>query len=260
MNKNVTKAFSIGIVVAALFAANSAQAACSDISRASLQSAIDTVVDGNTSAGFNLPMWLSFVDESGIVCEVTTSGASGSSSTVANDKWLGSRVISVQKANTANAFSLNGVAISSGALYAAVQPGASLFGLQESNPIDAAKAYYGNAKDFGTKNDPVKGKRIGGVNVFGGGLAVYLAGKKVGAIGVSGDTSCTDHAVAWQVRNLLLASSGGGTTALADFPTAGGFETLNITSTYANLGDHPDCPLSTNGGTTLNNNAARGYK
>jgi hypothetical protein len=40
------------------------------------------------------------------------------------------------------------------------------------------------------------------VNVFGGGLALFTTGgKKVGGIGVSGDTSCTDHFAAWRVRN-----------------------------------------------------------
>jgi hypothetical protein len=39
--------------------------------------------------------------------------------------------------------------------------------------------------------------------VFGGGLALYKKGVKVGAIGVSGDTSCTDHATAWKLRALL---------------------------------------------------------
>ena len=46
------------------------------------------------------------------------------------------------------------------------------------------------------------GKRIGGVNVFGGGLALYK-GKKVGAVGVSGDSSCADHNIAWRVRKAL---------------------------------------------------------
>jgi hypothetical protein len=42
------------------------------------------------------------------------------------------------------------------------------------------------------------------VNVFGGGLALYKSGGiKIGAVGVSGDTSCTDHFVAWRVRNTL---------------------------------------------------------
>jgi hypothetical protein len=48
------------------------------------------------------------------------------------------------------------------------------------------------------------GKKIGGVNVFGGGLGLYSAsGAIVGGIGVSGDTSCTDHVVAWKVRHAL---------------------------------------------------------
>jgi hypothetical protein len=48
------------------------------------------------------------------------------------------------------------------------------------------------------------GYRIGGVNVFGGGLALYSqGGVRIGGLGVSGDTSCTDHFVAWRARNLL---------------------------------------------------------
>ncbi len=48
------------------------------------------------------------------------------------------------------------------------------------------------------------GGHIGGVNVFGGGLALYNAqGVLVGAIGVSGDSSCADHNIAWRTRNTL---------------------------------------------------------
>jgi Haem-degrading len=48
------------------------------------------------------------------------------------------------------------------------------------------------------------GNVIGGVNVFGGGLALYGPGKKiVGGVGVSGDTSCADHDIAWRVRKNL---------------------------------------------------------
>ena len=45
-------------------------------------------------------------------------------------------MISAQKANTANAFSLEGFALSTANLFASTQPGGSLFGLQESNPVD----------------------------------------------------------------------------------------------------------------------------
>jgi uncharacterized protein GlcG (DUF336 family) len=48
------------------------------------------------------------------------------------------------------------------------------------------------------------GSRIGGINVFGGGLALYGPGKRlIGGVGVSGDTSCADHNIAWRVRKNL---------------------------------------------------------
>ena len=46
--------------------------------------------------------------------------------------------------------------------------------------------------------------RIGGVNVFGGGLALYNAkGVLIGGLGVSGDSSCADHNIAWRTRHNL---------------------------------------------------------
>jgi hypothetical protein len=60
------------------------------------------------------------------------------------------------------------------------------------------------------------GQRIGGVNVFGGGLALYRNGSKVGGVGVSGDTSCTDHMVAWRVRNALGLDQFQGVKGVAD--------------------------------------------
>ena len=40
--------------------------------------------------------------------------------------------------------------------------------------------------------------------MFGGGLALYNAkGDLIGAIGVSGDSSCADHNIAWRARNTL---------------------------------------------------------
>ena len=99
-------------------------------------------------------------------------------------------MISAQKANTANAFSLPDLALSTANLFTAVQPGHSLFGLQESNPVNTAVAYGGDATSFGQPADPMVGERIGGVNVFGGGLALYdEEGTLLGALGVSGDTS-----------------------------------------------------------------------
>ncbi len=151
-----------------------------------------------TNGGLDFDMWATVVTRDGRVCEVTKTGNQ------INDQWLGSRVISAQKANTAIAFSTPKFALSTANLYTVVQPGKSLFGLQESNPVDTAAAYGGEHGLFGTETDPMNGKRVGGVNVFGGGLPLYnKAGELVGALGVSGDTSCADHNVAWRVRAAL---------------------------------------------------------
>lgn len=148
--------------------------------------------------GFGLNMWATIVDRDGIVCAVAFTGADRGA------QWPGSRVISAQKANTANAFGLDAVAISTANLYSAVQPGGSLFGLQESNLVDADVAYKGPSSNYGKSNDPMVGDKIGGVNVFGGGLGLYNnKGRIVGGVGVSGDSSCEDHRVAWILRDLL---------------------------------------------------------
>ncbi len=150
------------------------------------------------NGGFNLEMWATVVNRDGEVCSVSFTGQDR------GDQWPGSRVISAQKASTANAFSLPGLALSTANLFSAVQPGNSLFGLQESNPVNVAVAYAGEAKKYGTNKDPMVGKKIGGVNVFGGGLALYNAkGVLVGGLGVSGDSSCADHNIAWKLRKLL---------------------------------------------------------
>src|SRR5438067_4398308 len=166
-------------------------------SQGALKNAL-TLARNQANGGFNLDMWATVVNRDGLVCAVAFTGSDR------GQQWPGSRVISAQKANTANAFSLPGLALSTANLYSAVQPGGSLYGLQHSNPVDTAVAYRGPATNFGTGSDPMVAHRIGGVNVFGGGLALYnSAHVLVGAIGVSGDSSCADHNIAWRTRNDL---------------------------------------------------------
>ena len=192
---------------------------CKDLpSYGALKVALDNAVAAETT-GLNLHMWATVVNRDGIVCAIAFSG------TDRGAQWPGSRVISAQKANTANSFSLDrssfsagsgaaaGLALSTANLYSAVQPGGSLFGLQASNPVATAEAYKGPSDNFGQANDPLVGEKVGGVNVFGGGLGLYAVGANiVGGVGVSGDTSCADHNIAWRVRNLLhldrMAASG----------------------------------------------------
>jgi uncharacterized protein GlcG (DUF336 family) len=174
-----------------------------------LKAALTAAVLTETS-GLNLNMWATLVDRDGVVCAVAFSGVNRGA------QWPGSRVISAQKANTANAFSLDsssasdgsgaagGLVLSTANLYSAVQPGGSLFGLQASNPVDTIVAYGGDSADYGTSRDPMVGRKIGGVNVFGGGFALYAKGERiVGGVGVSGDTSCADHNIGWRVRHAL---------------------------------------------------------
>jgi len=218
MNRVIGGACLLGMVIG-LPGVATAQDPCAGLpSHASLTAQLSAVVIAGGNAGLGNNMWATVVNRDGTVCAVTRSGALG-------DQWPGSRVISAQKANTANSYSLEGtvepgagIALSSGNLYGTVLEQGSLFGLQFSNPVDAASAYSGNANDFGGVSDPLVGERIGGVNVFGGGLALYDdLGELIGGLGVSGDTSCTDHTVAWKVRDALnLDNVPGGVSATGD--------------------------------------------
>jgi uncharacterized protein GlcG (DUF336 family) len=166
-------------------------------SHSQLQSAL-ALAQQQSNGGFGLNMWGTVVNRDGVVCAVAFTGTNRGS------QWPGSRVISAQKANTANAFSLPTLSLSTANLYSAVQPGGSLFGLQASNPVDTSVAYRGDPGNYGQVNDPMVGGRIGGVNVFGGGLALYNAkGELIGAVGVSGDSSCADHNISWRTRHRL---------------------------------------------------------
>jgi uncharacterized protein GlcG (DUF336 family) len=208
-----------------------------------LKTALSTAQAG-TNGGLGNQMWGTIVARDGTVCAVAFSGADNGS------QWLLSRLISAQKANTANGLSVANFAISTANLYSAVNPGGSLYGLQFSNPVDPEVAYQGPAKFFGTSRDPLNGNRIGGVNVFGGGLALYDKNRGlVGAVGVSGDTSCADHNIAWRTRANLgldfLATNGvngvaGGTrpdNIIYDITTAPG---LQIGTSASGFG-HPTC-------------------
>src|SRR6202049_2514429 len=206
-------------------------------SQGALKNAL-TLARHQANGGFNLDMWATVVNRDGVVCAVAFTG------TDRGQQWPGSRNISAQKANTANAFSLPGLALSTADLYAAVQPGGTLYGLQASNPVDTDTAYRGPAADFGENDDPMVGRRIGGVNVFGGGLALYNAKKQlIGGIGVSGDTSCADHNIAWRTRNnLALDWVPGGVSAKGDDNI--NYQGLVPVPSLANDFAHPICKIA----------------
>ena len=228
-----------------------------------LKAALEAAVQTETS-GLNNHMWATIVNRDGIVCAVAFSGTDRSA------EWPGSRVISAQKANTANAFNLDnhsssngsgqptGLALSTANLYSATQPGGSLYGLQHSNPVDTEAAYKGPSTNYGTPNDPLVGVKIGGVNVFGGGLGLYDSSKQVvGGLGASGDTSCADHNIAWRVRHALALdylSGVGGVSGDATRPDNIVFDIVpnpfGGTGNSAGGFGHPMC-LNTSGSETL---------
>ena len=139
------------------------------------------------------------VNREGLVCAVAYSGRDRDS------QWLMGRPLAAAKAFTAHGLSLEHAPISTAQLYPWVQPGATanpLFGLALGNPVDAEAAYDGNYNQFGTRNDPMVGRRVGGTITFGGGLALY-SGDLVGGLGLSGDTACANHSTAWRLRASL---------------------------------------------------------
>ena len=145
-------------------------------------------------------MWAAVVNRAGHLCGFVTSTADPS------QVWPGSQTIAKAKAYTANAFSLDSFALSTARLYTFTQPGHSLWSLGQSNPF---KPVFLSAPGGGTGGN---GQIAGGLIFFGGGVPIYANGgtKIVGGLGISGDTSCTDHEIAKRVRHLLGMNPSGG--------------------------------------------------
>ena len=196
----VNTAIGSGLLALAVSTSQMAAAATCPADHDTLEKALKASVKpsgGPTNGGLDNNEWAALVTRDGVVCAVAFSGAKP------DDQWPGSRAIAAEKANTANAVSLDGFALSTANLYAGSQPGGSLFGLALSAPPNPAVLYSGDPAKFGSASDPFVGKSLGGVITFGGGLALYDGKTIVGALGVSGDTSCADHNIAWRVREAL---------------------------------------------------------
>jgi uncharacterized protein GlcG (DUF336 family) len=125
-------------------------------------------------------MWAAVVNRNGDLCAIVTS------TTDPTQVWPGSNLIAQAKAYTANAFSLDNFALSTARLYTFTQPGHSLWSLGQANLQTPASSSASK----------------GGMIFFGGGVPLYSGGKIIGALGISGDTSCADHEIAKRVRDL----------------------------------------------------------
>ena len=204
-----------GLVFAAMLAAQPANRNCQGLPtaaqlKAHLQSAATLVgaplagtQPGTVGGLFNGErMWAAVVNRDGEVCAYATSTDDPS------QVWPGSQAIAKAKAYTANAFSLDaangGFPLSTARLYTFTQPGRSLWSLGQSNLFDAS-ALAAPAGNSGGRN-----QIAGGLIFFGGGVALYNGTKIIGALGVSGDTSCADHEVAKRVRHVAGMNPPGG--------------------------------------------------
>jgi len=159
-------------------------------------------VNGTVGGLFNgTRMWGAVVNRDGELCAYATNQSDPT------QVWPGSQAIAKSKAYTANAFSLDDLALSTALLYTFTQPGHSLWSLGQSNLFDtrflAAPGAQGSINQI-----------TGGLIFFGGGVPLYNSeGKIIGGLGVSGDTSCADHEVAKRVRNSANLNPTGGATA-----------------------------------------------
>jgi uncharacterized protein GlcG (DUF336 family) len=170
----------------------------------SIQSQLAVVVQLNNGGIFSPNrMWSAVVDREGRLCSVIVIG----------DAWPGSRAIAIAKASTANDFSNDALSLSTANLYAATQPGGSLYGLNNSNPFNP----------FFLKQGTGIGDVPGGIITFGGGVPLYVGGKVIGGLGVSGDSACADHVIAFRMRrnvglNKIPAGVGFNGTDNIEFP------------------------------------------
>ena len=148
-------------------------------------------------------MWGAIVNEDGEICGFVTS------SDDPRETLPVSQAIAKAKAYTANSVSTIHLPLSTARLYTLSQPGHSLFGLNDSNPFNPKFLAPTSGSGGGT------GQIAGGIITFGGGVPLYNSdGEIIGALGVSGDTSCADHEIAKRVRDLAELNPPSG--ALAD--------------------------------------------
>ncbi len=143
-------------------------------------------------------MWGAVVNRDGAICSFAASTSDPS------QVWPGSQAIAKAKAYTGNAFSLDSLALSTAMLYTFTQPGHSLWSLGQSNPFNSQFLAPTGGQGGG------KNQIAGGLIFFGGGVPLYAGGKIIGGLGISGDTSCTDHEIAKRVRDLAGLNPPGG--------------------------------------------------
>jgi uncharacterized protein GlcG (DUF336 family) len=191
-------------------------------------------------------MWGAIVDRNGEICSFATSTSDPT------QVWPGSQAIAKAKAFTANAFSNDSLPLSSALLYTFTQPGHSLWSLGQSNLWDPGATIAPGGQGGHGDN----GQIAGGLIFFGGGVPLYKNGKIIGALGISGDTSCADHEIAKRVRHLLGLDPVSGPRGSGQFSDDISYSSADGASVFT----HPLCLNTYRNGTSLGSEAsAVGY-
>jgi uncharacterized protein GlcG (DUF336 family) len=173
--------------------------------------------------------WAAIVDREGELCAIAVATDDPSAA------WPGSQAIAKAKAYTANAFSTDTSPLSTARLYTLSQPGHSLWGIAVGNPL--------NSECVSRPSEPSGvGKVCGGTIAFGGGVPLYRDQKRVGGLGLSGDTACADHEIAKRIRTAAKLDPPAGP--LADDAI---YSKVDPPSIYA----HPLCPNTWRNGKKL---------
>ena len=215
----------LGLLLAAAVcsATDAAAANCNDVpSAAELRQAMLAAAKASNAGGLfgGTRMWGAVVNRDGEICAYITT------TTDPTQVWPGSQAIAKAKAYTANAFSLDSLALSTARLYTFTQPGHSLWSLGQSNLWHPSFTAPPGGQAGG--NNQI----AGGLIFFGGGVPIYQGTKIVGGLGISGDTSCADHEIAKGARNALGMNPPGG--ALADDITYSAADGASVFT-------HPQC-------------------
>lgn len=134
--------------------------------------------------------WAAIVNRQGVICATAVAMDDAAAA------WPGSQAIAKAKAYTANSYSTDDLPLSTARLYTLTQPGHSLWGVAQPNPFNP------DCVVAPSDADKTNGRICGGAIPFGGGVPLYKGKTRVGGLGVSGDTACSDHEIAKRIRHL----------------------------------------------------------
>jgi len=165
--------------------------------------------------------WAALVNRNGELCGVAVASEDAASA------WPAAQALAKAKAFTANAFSTDTQPFSTARLYTLMMPGHSLWGSSETNSFNPGCMVAPQ------EAASTQGRICGGTVTVGGGVPLYKNRRRIGGLGISGDTPCADHEIAKRIRHVAQLDPERG--ALAD-------DISYSVAEGASVFTHPLCP------------------